>query len=250
MAMKLLRVAQQIISDEAVRLFAKECGINYPMIFEGEIIKIYTFSIKEARVLSWQKCYLLSKQCISWNLQKIEIYFPPYYCSPITINPHAILAKYCNSQDPIMTTVSPIIARAGIKIEDMKLSQSLLSIIIRWIENPNIRGGIVRISDERQIVLTEASAALISGTDLVGATKRKRSDYWYLPDLEDMRCETKQRGDSPFEFRWRGTDEQRYQWNLFVNSYYTVCDEFSNVYLISENVGYEQITPPPTTQLA
>ncbi|MDZ8262748.1 hypothetical protein [Nostoc sp. ChiQUE01b] len=246
MAMELLKVAQQIINDEAVRLFTQECGIHYPVIFENKSIKIYVQSQRAARVLSWQKCYLLSKQCISWNYQKVEIYSPPYYCSPITINPYAILTKYCDYQDSVMNKVPPIIAKAGIQFDNLKLSQSLLPIIIRWIENPNIKGAIVRISDERQIVLTEASAALISGTDLLGATKRKRSDYWYLSDLSDMRRETKQRGDSPFEFRWRGTNEQRSQWTLFVSSYYIVCDEFSNVYQISENIGAEQIIPPPT----
>ncbi|MFB2772494.1 hypothetical protein ACE1AT_24900 [Pelatocladus sp. BLCC-F211] len=245
MEIKLLRAAQQIVNDEVIRLFTKECGINYPVVLENKIVKIYTLSIKKARVISWEKCYLLSKQCISWNIEKIEIYYPPYCCPPITINPHAIVAKYYNFQKGTMRTASPIIPTAGIQIDDLKLSQCLLPILIRWIENPHIKGGIIRVSDERQIVLTEASAVLISGTDLAGATKRKRSDYWYPPDLEDMRRETQQRGDSRFDFRWRGTDEQRSRWNLFVNSYYIVRDEFSNVYLISENVAVEEMAPPP-----
>ncbi len=249
MPMELIRVAKQVINDKASQKFAQECGITYPLFFDNEVIKIYVASLKDARSLCWKKYYLLAKQCLSWNQEKIEIYFPPYDINPITINPHIVLEKYHDRLDKDINMISSTMTTAAIQISQLKLSPALLPTILRWMENPQIKGGIVRIEDERQIVLTHASSTLVSGIDLAGATQRKRSDYWYLPDLEALRRETIQRGDAPFEFRWRGTNEQGSRWMLFVNRYSKICDEFGQVYQISENVGSELIASPSAIQL-
>lgn len=149
-----------------------------------------------------------------------------------------------NYEQEFLVMTQPIVATPAIEIAELKLSNSLLPTIIRWMENPNIKGGIIRIPDERQVVLTQASAALVSGTDLKGATQRKRSDYWYLPDLEEMRLAIEQQGDGIFEFSWRGTDEKQSRWDRFTNRYWKVRDELGNVYQCFENVGVDQIEAP------
>lgn len=88
----LVKGALQIIDNKAGNLFAYDCGINFPITFCHEIIKIYAPNLKEARRLSVKKKHLLVNECLKWSQEKVEVYSPETY-QPITIDPFLIMSE-------------------------------------------------------------------------------------------------------------------------------------------------------------
>lgn len=159
--------------------------------------------------------------------------------------PYRIPASIVNRGE-YMNQLIPV---AGIAIAQMKLSKPILDVFAYFLENPQIKGGLVRLSDERQIAVSEASAALIKNATLEDAVQRKRSDFWYPEDLNEINLLTRQRleinnPDSTIEFSWRGVDRTGTDWRRFTNRYRLVQDDFGVVYQVSVNLGVEAIASP------
>jgi hypothetical protein len=121
-----------------------------------------------------------------------------------------------------------------------------------FLENPDLPGGLVRRSDNRQIALTAASQRIIlGGATVQDAVKRKRSDYWFLGDLETYMRESQQQlepnnPDSVLEFSWRGCDRQRENWRQFSNRY-RLIEANGILYEFSIGLG---VKPLPTAPVA
>jgi hypothetical protein len=137
----------------------------------------------------------------------------------------------------------------GIQVAEQKLSIPILRVLNYFGEQPERRSALVRLYDERQIVVTESSSVLIKGATLEEAVQRKRSSYWYLPDLEDFRRESRQslepNNESSFiEFSWRGVSKDGINWRRFTNKYRLIQDSYGVLYQVSHNLSVEQITTP------
>lgn len=143
-----------------------------------------------------------------------------------------------------------IIENTGIHTANQKLSISVLKVINHFFEHPEQRNAIVRLHDERQIIITESNSMLIKGATLEEAVQRKRSEYWYLPDLAEFNRESKQKlepnnENSFIEFTWRGVSKDRTDWRMFTNRYNLIQDNYGVLYQVSQNLGVNEIYTPP-----
>jgi len=148
-----------------------------------------------------------------------------------------------------MSTVQPLVATPDIAIAEMMISAPFLRVLNQMIETPGARSGIVRVEDNRQLVVSQSMAPMISGDSVKAATRRRREDYWHLPDLAAFEREWRQRltvddPDSVIEFRFACYDPvSKGNWRQMVNTYRAV--ELGGVlYHYSTNVGCESITMP------
>lgn len=161
----------------------------------------------------------------------------------------AEMANTLNIERINMTEIA-ISENTGLQLVNQKLSISLLKVINYFFEQPEQRNAIVRLHDERQIAITESNSVLIKGVTLEEAAQRKRSDYWYLPDLEDFRRESKQKlepnnENSFIEFSWRGVSKDKIDWRVFTNRYSLIQDNYGVFYQVSRNLNVDRIPAPP-----
>ena len=143
----------------------------------------------------------------------------------------------------------PLIIVPGVQIGEMKLSLPILRVLFEFCEYPERKYGLVRCTDERQVALSESSAALIKGCDLQEGVQRKRKDYWYLPDLEAFEKEAQlalepNNQHSILEFSFRGVSKDGLDWRKFTNRYRSIRDDYGIPYYVSQNIGVEQIAAP------
>lgn len=59
-----------------------------------------------------------------------------------------------------------IIPTPGLQIAEMRLSLPILQVFGEFLEFPERKSGLIRLSDDRQIALSESSAALIRSASL------------------------------------------------------------------------------------
>lgn len=87
------------------------------------------------------------------------------------------------------------------------------------------RWGIVRLSDERQVVMSSGmSGVLLSGVGIDETTQWRRPEFWHLEDLtefnRDWRTRLDEDGDTAMEYRYRihkpGTNDP---WEHYTSSY-------------------------------
>lgn len=133
----------------------------------------------------------------------------------------------------------------GIQFPELLLPPELFPFVARWMENPEIKGGIVALPSERQIILTNGcnqQTLCIWGT-ATGVLK-KRPDFWFLPDLEEMRKRSKQEDD--FEFTWHSRIQRSNgSYAKFTHHYQRITDSSGINYQISENIGFELVKALP-----
>ncbi|MBW4458613.1 MAG: hypothetical protein KME55_42035 [Nostoc indistinguendum CM1-VF10] len=152
------------------------------------------------------------------------------------------LAKKIMMQ-PIITSIP------GIQIAKVKLSIPILRVLQNFCEYPENRCALVRVCDERQVALTESSAILLTKVTLEEAVRRKRKEYWYLPDLAEFKRESSQKLEpnneaSYIEFSWRGVSKDGLNWRRFTTKYKLVEDAYGVMYHVTQNLGVEQISTP------
>ena len=134
---------------------------------------------------------------------------------------------------------------AGIQFPELLLPPELLRFVTRWMENTQTKGGIVRLPDERQIILTNGCnqpSFCIWGT--ATGVQKKRPEFWFLPDLEKMRRKSKQETD--FEFTWHSRIQRPDgSFAKFTHHYQGITDSNGVNYQISENIGFELVKKLP-----
>ena len=150
-------------------------------------------------------------------------------------------------------TTPPLIAAPGLQIAEMRLSLPIVRVLETFLEYPERKSALVRLEDERQMVISESAATLIKNATVRDAVQRKREDFWYLPDLEAFTLESQQQleadnPDSILEFSWRGVDRTGQDWRRFTHRYRLVSDAYGTLYHIAENIGVEpSLQPTPVT---
>lgn len=144
--------------------------------------------------------------------------------------------------DNSMTSNNP---SQAIQFPGILLSRELLSTVIRWAENPKIKGGIIALPSERQLIVTqECGSPIYCSWGIQTAVQKARPDFWHLPDLEAMRQHTQQ--ESEFEFTWHSRLQRSDgRFARFTNRYRNVTDQFGNSFQISENLGLDLVPGLP-----
>jgi len=177
-----------------------------------------------------------------------------------------ISPKMLQRQPRIKAMSSPLIALpnlTGIQIAQTRLSPQLLGVLNEFLENPDQACGIVDISTQRQLVITEASARMILRDDfdrlmeegleaeirrrVAAATNLRREDYCYSPDLELFtRLNRELEPNNPQsrrELRWRGRARDG-SWVEYFHEYWAIQDDLGLVYHVGRNIAFEPIPEP------
>lgn len=130
------------------------------------------------------------------------------------------------------------------------LTPTLLRVANELMQNPR-RAGVVRLSDELQIIMSDACSVLNPGHTMNEATQWVRSQFWHPDDLAALRRATREHGSKRFEFRWRSFDPDlgmhdrtEGNWLEFATSYELIVDELGSAYQIANNLEYRIIAAP------
>lgn len=120
---------------------------------------------------------------------------------------------------------------------DVSLPPSVLKAIAAKSEDSG-RWGIVRLQDERQVVMSSGmSGVLLAGVGIDETTQWKRPEFWKLDDLDEFNRDWKQRlnsdGSNSIECRYRirkpGTQEP---WEWYRSSYRLLQGENNLLYQV------------------
>jgi len=157
-------------------------------------------------------------------------------------------------------TPMPTIAMPGIQLSSMRLDRNLMGVVIEFLEHPERACGLVEAASERQLLLTEGAASIILGDSfsryseerirdrLREATKMKRADYFYLPDLADFNRDIKQ-GLTPndpdsaliLSPRMQARDGR---WYRYTHEYRAIQDDLGNLYHVGRSIGVDPVPAP------
>lgn len=185
----------------------------------------------------------ISQSLERWGMHDALIFWPD--CKKRYRIPASIQSFGNYRSNKIMTEIERIIV-PGVRIDSLRLSRSLLDVFGYFLENPELKGALVRRADNRQIAMSEASQGICS-IPLEEAVKRRREDYWHLPDLDQFMRESRRQlepdnPDSTLEFSWRSNGYGS-NWRQFTNRYRLIRDGFGNLYEVSENLGVDACQP-------
>jgi hypothetical protein len=246
---QLLRDAKAVVESHASELFKEELPVydqDCRVYFQGDVVNIWMSTKKKAVILrNFYKylAYLLKR----WNYNEIKIFWENSDCQHFSIprafaeqNLRPIAKKVTNANKMI----KPLIATPSIWTGTCQLSRPLVDVISRFIETPNIKGGLVRLSDERQLLVTPAMAATVWDVTPEEIVQRKMTDFWHPKDLHDLHQKIKQQGSTGFEHTWRGVNKSKTHWTRFTHHFRVIVDDFGTAYRAFTNLDLEAIDPP------
>ncbi|BDA75960.1 hypothetical protein CAL7716_101260 (plasmid) [Calothrix sp. PCC 7716] len=134
-------------------------------------------------------------------------------------------------------------------------SKVLLRIALELTENP-VRRGVVRLSDELQVIMADECKILNPGHTLEEATTWRRPQFWHPQDLIDFRriCQQELRddGSNVIEYTWRSFDPDlglydasEGNWLTFTTRYRLLYDSIEKQYYqICDNLGMSNAAFP------
>jgi hypothetical protein len=129
----------------------------------------------------------------------------------------------------------------------ISVSPALLRIANELMANPS-KTGVVRLSDELQVIMNDGCSVLNPGHTLTEATTWTQDQFWHPDDLEAMRAQSRQ--ESMFEFTWRSFDptlgmhdHTPGNWLEFSTRYRLVDGQNGEFYQVCENLGMREIAP-------
>lgn len=154
------------------------------------------------------------------------------------------------SQEEAMTTPTN-----NLWFAQLAVSPGLLRLAADLMDNPR-KAGIVRISDERQVIMHDETKILCPDHSLSEATNWKRSQFWHPQDLVDFRQHCLQEltpgGEKNIEFTWRSfdpdigmKDSRPGNWLEFTTKYQLFDGGDGEFYQVCENVDMREIQMPP-----
>lgn len=140
----------------------------------------------------------------------------------------------------------------GIQIAQMRLTYPLIQTLVEFAEKPDMLAGFVRLSDQRQVCMTEAIASIVasSGQDLEEVITRRREQYWHAQDLADFNRHWQQsleanNPQSTIEYTYRAkVSPSSDQWRKWISRFRLVEDDLGAIYHVGYTVGSEPIAPP------
>jgi len=210
--------------------------------FSRDEIAVDVPSNKEARALVSLFSRNLAISAQKFGRSKVVVRYPG------SVKPYQIPAKLGNKGVRGMTQ-GAIVATPELAISEMMISAPFLRVLSEMLDQPEEKATIVRVSDERQIVVSASMSPLITSASPTEATRRKREDYWHLPHLEDFRRDWRQylepnNPKSTREISFSCCDPvTKGNWRKMTNRYRAV-EVNGEVYHYSINVGCESISAP------
>jgi hypothetical protein len=161
------------------------------------------------------------------------------------------------------TMSAPVIALPGIQVAKMRFSPHLVRTLMEFMEHPDRACGVVELSTQRQLMITESSARMILQEDytrlmelgredlvrerVAAATSLRREDYFFAPDLDAFMRMTRElepnNPDSRREITWRGQSRSG-SWVNYTHQYKLIQDDLGKVYHVGQNVAFEPIAEP------
>lgn len=134
---------------------------------------------------------------------------------------------------------------------EVKVNRALLDVFGEMLSNPDRSLGLVRLRDERQIVLNGGGNGRFLGTATVSeAARLHRADYWHPGDLAEFNRDWQRElsvGGGWIERSYRsftlGGESQRLRRfdKLFTTRYKLVQGERGELFHFCENLGIEAI---------
>jgi len=158
--------------------------------------------------------------------------------------PYRIRAKPMTQQPQVITPA--FFAAAG------WVSPILWKRLGKLLEEPDVKKGITRASDKRQLYVTQSAASAIK-TTAESASQRKATDYIYLPDLEEIDKIINQQGGQSggATVRYRATlngtlaTDPHAVWGWFAAQTQVFEDDFHIFYRESEIIDITDAVTPP-----
>ena len=142
-----------------------------------------------------------------------------------------------------------------IAIASMSFSSPLLRVMDQFLANPEWNCGLVRLSDEQQMVVTEncADVLFFPGITPSQAVNIKRPELWLPQDLASFNLEWPQRlrandSNSVYETSWRGKMPGAEQYRRF-RTQYRLIDDRGVLYHSCISIGWDEI-PAPVGEIA
>lgn len=139
---------------------------------------------------------------------------------------------------------------------NVAVSPALLKLANDLMENPR-KAGVTRVSDELQVIMSDACKVLNPGHTLQEATTWTRSQFWHPQDLIDFRRECQQNlnpdGSNILEFSWASfdpelgmSDRTSGNWLKFTTRYRLFDGGDGDFYQLCENLDMEEMKILPT----
>lgn len=158
-----------------------------------------------------------------------------------------------NSPSPSPT---PLIVTPGVQTGDLCISETLNNLFKDWLQQPDLKAGLIRHHDQRQVAMTYASASLIKGFGdnreqaLRDAVKRTRNQYWHPEDLLNQKREVIQNlrpndRNSIIELPWRGHDRNGENWRRFRTAFQLIQDEWGIIYEVAVSTAEPETIKSP-----
>lgn len=133
---------------------------------------------------------------------------------------------------------------------DIGVSRSLIQLVERELFERPRSAGIVRLSDERQIILHDESTCTLKFSGLDEATNWRREQYWHRQDLLDFRrlCQQLLEPNNPqsiIEHTYRAKEpKEGASWLRVTNRFQLFDAGDGDTYQLFENLEFMEISPP------
>jgi hypothetical protein len=247
---QLVRDASIVVNQAAWRMFAQEYDIPYPGAFCSDLIRIFTPNARAAKRLYKEQRMKLAAACRDWGQSTVEIFWSMNH-NPIPVSASPINQKegeyFAMSNEPIITVPT-------IEVGSLTVSPAVLNRILWMMDNPRLITGITRIHDEKQVVMSASSVALLTTTTLKQAVNRQRHEFWHKFDLFQFRMKTGELirdlkngvitpDQTKQDVSWRCVSGNG-SWRMITHQYETFIDEAGVAYQLSRNLGVEAIPTP------
>lgn len=165
------------------------------------------------------------------------------------------IPAYLASKPGVMTMTNNIIQKNALLFADVEVNSQLLKLAIDLIENPG-KKGIVRLRDERQIILHDECKFSLLGKSTKVANNWSRPQYWHPQDLEEFRRECRQslndNGSNTLEYTYRSCDaelglfnREPGNWREFTAVYRLYDGGDGEYYQLAENLGMRNLVDAP-----
>ncbi len=162
----------------------------------------------------------------------------------------AYLALKSGGEDMTGNTINNVLLFA-----DVEVSPQLLRLAVNLIENPG-KKGIVRLRDERQIILHDECKFSLLGKSTKVANNWSRPQYWHPQDLTEFRRECQQSlnddGSNTLEYTYRACDadlglfnREPGNWREFTAVYRLYDGGDGEYYQLAQNLGMRDLVDAP-----
>lgn len=263
--MEIIVTAHKIIHDHSAKIFVEGMtALLYQCGYPREAYCLFSSAI------TWRGSGVMSIECVdreSYQCLKSQNQFLKKNADQFHDGIRKILLGYPGRKPIEILVTSAIITSpfdsllpSGIHIGDIGyISKPILDSLQMMLESPDEKWVLIQLGrrddarfDETQVAMTATCQSLVSGATVQSAIGRKREQYWHLPDLENLRLETRKMIEANkintkdvLRSRWIGTDiPTRQNWRSFEYAYRLIENGDGIIYQLGKNIDVEKVREP------